>query len=187
MPNPSAGMVGGQECLHAVRAEWGTPENKNEEVLVPGGLSREFLTPLSPLRTGSCGLRRLKVKGWGQNETFRVGGTGWGSEQSPGGTGSKQAAGDPSRKTGTRQSRAGLRTPSRQFPGSIFPVPFNSSSEHFLGARCGPGRILSTGKRGQPDRSGLCPLERDVNRSIASTNGAMCSQGNDQRSQRGLN
>lgn len=191
MPSPSAGMVGGQECLHVVRAGWGAPENKNEEVLVPGGLSREFLTPLSPLRTGSCGLRRLKVKGWGQNETFRVGGTGWGSEQSPGGTGSKQAAGDLSGKTGTRRSRAGLR----ESPAVSFlvlfslrdTVPFNSSSEHFLGAHCGPGTVLSTGKRGQPDRSGLCPLERDVNRSIASTNGATCNQGSDQRSQRGLN
>ena len=190
MPNPSAGMVGGQECLHVVWAECGAPENKNEEVLVPGGLSREFSTPLSPLRTGSCGLRRLKVKGWGQNETFRVGGTGWGSEQSPGGTGSKQAAGDLSRKTGTRRSKVGLReSPAVSFL-VLFSlrdmVPFNSSSKHFLGAHCGPGPILSTGKRGQLDRSSLCP-ERDVNRSIASTNGAMCSQGSDQRSQRRLN
>lgn len=27
---------------------------------------REFLTPLCPLRTGSCGRRRLKVKGLGK-------------------------------------------------------------------------------------------------------------------------
>ena len=98
-----------------------------------------------------------------------MGGTGWGSEQSPGRTGSKRAGGDPSGKTGTRLSRAGLREPPAVSFLVLFArqdmVPFYSSSKHFLGAHCGPGPVLSTGKRGQPDRSGLRPLERDVNRS----------------------
>ena len=68
-------MNGGREGVPACcGAEWGAPENKKEDVQVPRGLSREFLTLLSSLRTGSCGQTRLKVKAWGKNYSFLSGG-----------------------------------------------------------------------------------------------------------------
>ena len=115
---------------------------------------------------------------------------GWGPEQAAGGTRSKKAAGDPCENMGTRLSWEGLREPpavSSLVPLARWVAVPCSFSGHFLGAHCVPGPVLSAGKRGKPDRYGLCPLETDISKSTTSTNGAKCSQGSEQMGQRGLN
>ena len=77
-PGPSTGMVGGvgrsSVTAGPVPACCRGPQRTRRKGCRCLGGSREFLTPLCPLRTGSCGQRRLKVKGWGKNWNFRSAG-----------------------------------------------------------------------------------------------------------------
>lgn len=60
---------------------WGTewaPKNQKEGGQLPGW-PRELSTPLCPLRTGNCGQKRSKVKGWGKYQSFWSGGHGVGA------------------------------------------------------------------------------------------------------------
>lgn len=99
-PGPSAGMGGGTRseqcqtqalCLGVVGADWRAPKNKKQEV-------QGIPNPSVPLRTGSCGRRRLKVKRLKRPRVsggVDVGGAhgagvGRGPQQAPGGTRSRR-------------------------------------------------------------------------------------------------
>lgn len=177
-------------------AEWGAPKNKKEGV-------QGIPNPSVPPQDRELRPEEIEGKGFGKEIEFPEGWV-WGvltGEEASGGGALSPPGPHPklgasqkelgarrrlqethARRLGTRLSREGLTKPPAvsclvSFAGWVVGhICICSFSKHFLGAHCVPGPVLSTGKHGQMDRSGRCPLERDINKSTTSTSGAKCFQ-----------